>query len=288
MTDKPSEHDPLADLIEFCPPGGPDAGDPALAPLTEQLAARAELAARLEAVQRADAAMAEAFADVPVPAGLAERLLARLAEASSPSQTAPVEERPVTGADVEAGAEGAMVGREAGHPKRKRMTRRRWLAAGALVAAAASIAAVLLLPWQAPPAYTAAAVLELALERFASEEFQGLPGEPLASAPAAFPMSDAVAVPLPERARWRPIDDFLGRRGVAYDLVGPGGTRATLYTVRPNIENLPVAPAHRPALSTGGRSTSAWQHDGYLYVLVVDGPASAYVHFLDLPTGPLT
>ncbi len=46
--------------------------------------------------------------------------------------------------------------------------------------------------------------------------------------------------------KWRPVEGFLGRRGVVYDLSRPAGARAALYVVDGEVEGLRTAPTLHP------------------------------------------
>jgi len=75
--------------------------------------------------------------------------------------------------------------------------------------------------------------------------------------------------------------------GVAYDLTGPNGRRATLYAIKVKVEGqLGESPPMRPAV-TQGVAVSAWQSGQVVYVLVVDGGTQEYRHFLRRLGGPL-
>jgi len=88
-------------------------------------------------------------------------------------------------------------------------------------------------------------------------------------------------------ASWRHVDDFLGCRGVVYDLPGPAGARASLYVVaREDIGDLDTSPTLHP-FTTAGCCAAAWQEDGLLYVLVVQGDPSIYGGYLNLPRSPV-
>ena len=115
------------------------------------------------------------------------------------------------------------------------------------------------------------------------------PGPLLAEkpAPADYPFSHAV---LQVRGtRWRPLEAFLGRRGVVYDLPGPAGTTAALYVVDAEaVDGFGTAPALHP-FTTAGCCASSWQEGGLLYVLVVQGDPATYRAYLNLPvhSGPV-
>jgi hypothetical protein len=83
------------------------------------------------------------------------------------------------------------------------------------------------------------------------------------------------------------LPDFLGHRGVVYELPGPGGTHAALYVVDcGDIAGISATPAQQPPSTTAGCCASAWQKDGLLYVLVVEGDASLYRGYLT-PRSPV-
>ena len=124
-------------------------------------------------------------------------------------------------------------------------SRRRWLLiGGGLLAAAAGL---LLAVWLAPPAeerFSEQLVLDEAIRWFDAAAQR--PGRLLSekAAPEAYPASQMVLCP--GGTRWRPLDDFLGRGGVIYDLPGPAGVRAALYVVEQEADGLAMSPALRP------------------------------------------
>ena len=80
--DHPPKHDErLLEALEACRPGSADLSDPALAHLAAEIAVDPALERLYERLQQIDARVAAAFQEVPVPAGLAERISERLAEA---------------------------------------------------------------------------------------------------------------------------------------------------------------------------------------------------------------
>src|SRR5688572_11232473 len=69
----------LLERIDACRPGSDDLHDPRLAPLADELAESPIKRDLYQRVQALDAVIGEAIDDVPLPAGLSERLLASLA-----------------------------------------------------------------------------------------------------------------------------------------------------------------------------------------------------------------
>ena len=87
--------------------------------------------------------------------------------------------------------------------------------------------------------------------------------------------------------QWR-VDQFGGRRAVAYDLPLEGGRRATLYVLRGRAERVPNAPPRQSQLQTRNLSVAAWQSGELIYVLVVDGGERAYRALLESTARPWT
>jgi hypothetical protein len=197
-----------------------------------------------------DACLGQAFRNVRVPEGLAERLLAGLATRQ---------------------------------PRRSH----RWLwAASGILTAAATLLIALWLNTPAEPRFSETLALDEAIRLF--DEGLGQPANPEAKRATHpdFPFSQHV-YRFPQ-ASWRALDDFLGGHGVVYDLPGPAGTRAALYVVaRDGIADFDTVPAITRALETGGCCAVAWQEGGLLYVLVAQGNESTIRGYLIRPSSPL-
>lgn len=208
-----------------------------------------------------DEKLATALLDVPVPEGLAQRLLERL--------------------DKE---EPAVRGEEA-TPGRHRwvLSRSSFLVLG--LSLAASVLVAVWLGMHRGEAVSPQFALDEAIRWFDAGTDQR--GTLLAErpAPADYPFSQAV---FQVRAvRWRPVDGFLDRQGVIYDLPGPAGTAASLYVVEAETATeFDAAPAVYP-FTTAGCCASAWREGRLLYVLVVQGNPATYRAYLNLPRGPV-
>ena len=241
----------IAEALEACRPGSKDLAEPELALLALRLETDPELADVFERLQCMDSRLTLAFHDVPIPEGLEDRLLARLAAEK---------EKPRT------------------------ISRRRLLAAGGLAAIAAGLLVAVWLGGSRGEEVTEQYVLDEAIRW--SEAPLGEHGLLIAEKlpPAGYPFSTVVAAM--RGVRWRWVDDFLGRSGVAYDLPCPGDARATLYVLSDPVEGLDIQPSLRP-FTTGGCSASAWCENGLLYVLVVQGDPATYQRCLRLPSGPI-
>jgi len=226
-----------------------------------------------------DRAVGRAMEQVPLPLGLAERLLAtlqaadgQLAEANRPAQGSwPVEgSRPADGSRL---AE-----------KNRRVVSRRWLVPASIAAAAlvAVFGWFVFRPVYPPMGYedVIADVGDFYDQEAAAE------GQPLAVVPSAdFPLSSAVVTN--SSTRWRPVSKLLGRStGVAYELTSARGKRATLYVVDLNSRHRPIATNSLPSsppnngIFTEGRTMGAWSNGTQLYVLVVEGDDRDYRGFL--------
>jgi hypothetical protein len=220
--------------------------------------AAAELMRR---IQETDEVISVAFKDVPMPEGLAERLLDRLA----------------TSAEV-----AAVELPEVVRPKR---VSRRWAVAGCtLLTVAAGLLVAAWIGSNNAPTWSEGKVLAASIKFFNSDQAGG--GYSLAEAkpPGAYlPSRDIL---LTSGTKWRRIEGFLGRKGVAYDLSGQGGSFATLYVVKRTVSGLPSLPPRSPRCNTGGVSTAAWQEGDLLYVLVIHGGSGSYRRLI-APLGPV-
>lgn len=220
-----------------------------------------------------DDRISAALHDVPVPQGLVARILERLAREDAVTSAA---QETVT-------AEGAT-------PLPDRRTERfsrRWIlvGTGGLLATAAMLLVAVWLGTNRREQLSEQFVLNEAILTFnASVERSGYAVAENAG-PGEYPFSQAV---LPIRGTtWRHLDGFLGRRGVVYDLPGPGNARAALYVVEDGmVEQAGTVPALRP-FTTAGCCASAWREGRLLYVLVVQGDSATYRAYLKTPNEPV-
>ncbi len=89
---------------------------------------------------------------------------------------------------------------------------------------------------------------------------------------------------MPPGTSCRTIHGFLDHTAVAYDLPAPG-VRATLYVVNCAVdESVDNQPSPHP-YNTGTLWASAWQDQGHLYVLVVQGTKADYLNLIKPPAG---
>ena len=285
----------LFEAIDACRPASDDISLSELRELAAELARDPRLAKVYARVQTLDAAIAEAVVDVPLPDGLHDRLLACVRAA----QEAPAAALEIQGSGSTVVTAGP-VSTGSVFTSRGLWGASRWpggwLTACGGLALAASVALMVYLSLPAPQELDADRIVQLALE-FHEKTHD-------AASPMAMPVADngsrdkllgqfplSAAVTPGGRVQWHKVVDFLGRPGVAYEMAGPGGVRATLYAVNlaaprtaPQLgPSLPTAPLGTPLLETGGRTVAAWREKGLLYVLVVDGELPAYRQFVAPP-----
>ena len=285
MDSQPIRDERILEALEVCRGSG-DLADPALAELADLLGSNPELKERYERLQRIDTKLAAAFHAVPVPDGLAQRIVGRL-EVDRPDRAA---QAAVDGVQESAEAPTPLSATEVPAPRPRRGSRRRFLAvAGALGTGAVLLVSALIYYGTRNP-YDKAFVLLEAPDFFNKEPIQR-GGSLLSNAPDDHPISREVQGF--SGTRWRRISKFLGRKGVAYDLRGPGGaSNATLYVVRLTVSGLnDTQPPGRPQRNTGKCCTAAWQEGKLLYVLVFRVPpgrraSDAYLDCL-APKGPV-
>ena len=278
MNDQPLEDPRSLEALEVCRPGSNDLAEPGLAFLAAEMAGNRALRERHDRLQRLDAKVSDAFGDVPIPDGLAGRIMEQLEaaryEPAAADQESSLPQAPPASAVAEVAKPRARISR-------------RWLLAGAgsLVAAAAVLVAVI--ANIQPPVHDESVILDLAMDYFGGDGIRRVQGELVADMPPPddYPISPGVLQS--GETRWRRISDFLDCRGVAYDLAPRGGARATLYVVKYPAAGLPAVAPLRP-FTTRNRSTAAWKKGSLLYVLVVEGGPKRYRSFLNYPRGPLT
>jgi hypothetical protein len=281
MQSQPIRDERILEALEACRPAGDDLSQPAMADLADQLATDPELRRLYEGLRRVDAQLVVAFQDVPVPEGLAQRILDRLATASAHEAAATAAQQVSEASEVTDAPPVAQV------PARPtRTSRRRLLAAAGLLSTSAVLLVAALIYVNSRSVYDEPTVLREAVDFFSSEVSR--PGRLLSEddPPEDYPISREVRR-LPG-TRWREVSGFLGRKGIAYDLPGPGDTvRATLYVVKLSVKDLNNSAPPLLPRDTSGYCTAAWQSGKLLYVLVVRGGKRDYDDCL-APLGPVT
>jgi hypothetical protein len=264
----------LLEAVEACRPASDDLADPEFAALAAELGKNRKFAVYFARLQKVDAVLAGAIQDVPVPQGFSGRLLAALAaQAITPPMSLPAE--PDQAPFVAPAVEKAAAARSRARP---------WMFSVAGAVAALLLVGVGLLQ-RAQVDYSSAGVLEAAVDFFNNDSHDQGQLLSAVSPPWGFPASRYVQ--LPTQTRWRKVGSLLESGGVAYEMGGPGGLRATLYVVRRAVAGLPDQPPTRPVYGTARCCSAAWQEGQLLYVLVVVGEGSDYQRLLNVPQGPL-
>jgi len=263
----------IVEALDACRPASDDLQFPELADVAELVARDPELTQLQRRLEEADLIIAEAIDDVPVPSGLAERLLARLAaEANGESVAATLEtslEQPATDAEPVDALEPA---REPVVELARPVSRRRFITAAAALAASIAVATGVVLWQSSAPELTPETVQE-----FAQQQYEALRGEstwqPMAEAPHdVYPKSTRVAS---KAWAWQPLATSVDRNAIAYDLTPRGSDyKVTLMVLRTTVPGLTTIPQKDPVW-TQDRLISAWQQGDLLYVLVLEAPPGA-------------
>ncbi|HQU46940.1 MAG TPA: hypothetical protein PK867_29315 [Pirellulales bacterium] len=241
--------------IEACRPDSDDASLAEVASILEN-GPPARVAELRRSVQRVDRAIMAATQKLPVPEGLADRILANLP--TSPIGPATYMVGGQASADaVEIAGHGHQPGRQA---------RRRWsMVAGVGLSMAAGLL-IALAPWSSRGSVDVAEVQAEARAFYKVDDH----GAPLASSELQTSLPGLAANAI---LGWREVT-FLNRDGVAYELSGRRRVQGTLYVVAlrsfwgPKLNDLPLMPVPH---GTAGVTVAAWADDSNAYVLVVKG-----------------
>jgi hypothetical protein len=260
----------LYDAIEACRPGSRDHVAPELDWLARELERNPAAREYYERVQRADAAIVAAIADVPVPTGLAERLLAGLAAGRQDENAASDPAAPMPASLQRSVAIAGTTHRT-----------RRWLvltAAACVVALVAGGVPLALLLWGPQPPTVAQLIDEVTRadgwidQAIAGQSWEGN----LSLAPTERAADD-------ENLRYDPfafqvLPNRFDDEAVVYQIPAPANARALLFVTqcRSDDEMLGTAPPVVPQNDTGGWSIGVWQRDGLVYVLAVEGDPQLY------------
>jgi hypothetical protein len=279
MDSQPIRDERILEALEVCRPNSDDLSDPAMADLADQLGANPELKRLCERLQSVDGKLSLAFRDVPVPEGLAQRIIDRLAAARAEQAAKTVLE------DAPEDAATTPVAQVPARPTHA--SRRRLLAAAGLLSTTAVLLLAVLLYLNTRNTLDEPTVLRDAVNFFSNEVAQ--PGHLLSDRRPPDDYRISRDVRRVAGTRWREISGFLGCKGVAYDLPGPGdAVKATLYVVKLSVKDLKnTAPPPLPKQDTGGYCSAAWRDGKLLYVLVVRGNKRDYDDCL-APLGPVT
>jgi hypothetical protein len=264
--------DQLRQQIDACRPGSDDLHLPELAELKAAVASSGEVAAELDRAQRFDQNVTSALYDVPVPAGLLDRLLV---SAASPVALAGVEQA------IDEGPEAAPADAPQAATSVANGTRRTWLWRAASIAlTAAAVIALGVFFSRGKPREVAAQQLAMDVSNWFDQAASGNQWAIGSAEQPGFPLDQSVTRrPIARRSFLTPS----GETAVVYELSAPGQSRALLFVVTPRA-NYKVAQSPAGATlmgTTGGIKAAAWQRPaGKLYVLVLKGSDVSIEQFL--------
>jgi hypothetical protein len=271
MNDQPR----INELLEAYRPKVDDLADDAWQPLRAPLASDPEVQRRAESIQHHDRVVRNAMHDVPIPAGLAERLLASLPEGDSAN---------LVSAAPAIASENEVVSLPPRPAATAQFGRRAWAVA---VVGAAAVVVLTFVLWPKGPTDGGQVSAEDLAGRVvgwendpalvASGTWKTLPaGQSLSSHPI-----NPSDVRVEATRSIGPVRRNNGLLLVVYDLAGPGGKTARLYVARTNSTfGVPGSPSSLLQGLTGQRRGIAWQRDEYLYVVVVDSPGASPEEFV--------
>jgi hypothetical protein len=234
------------------------------------------------AIERIDRAVGGAMQEIPVPSGLAERILAGV-QAHSSTAGAVCDQDQICGHEllarpIETGeklvrpsGDPVVVG-EAGKGVARRPSRRLVLAGTLLTMAAGFLIAV---------------VLQLTRESLDAGDLLAQAKLFYATDDHSAPFSDKeppFSAPVGSVIGWRPVT-FLSRAGAAFELSGGAGRRrvaGTLYVIPvssfrgPVFSGLPAGPLPR---GTSGMTVAVWTVGKDVYVMIVKGDEATFRSF---------
>ncbi len=267
----------IQQAIDACRPGSDDLQRPEMAALAEAVRCDSDVRRRYECSQQFDALVMGSFRDVPVPVGLADRLLAAIepsADRATVESREPVAPR-TSEHDTRKNAEGA-------GPWFHRHGRRSWpILAGSLAAIAALAGFLLLVPY-----------FSVAEPR----PDDRLPGQILVWADAVvrqgwnedLPTAQSLHRPLDRAVRARPqrwcaIATAYDSQTIVYDVAPRGTDMALVFCMQSRVRSstLPDMPPWNAFSATGGLTLGVWRRGDMVYVLVVRGGPRRYRELIE-------
>lgn len=232
---------------------------------------------RFQKMVQWDHSIREALSDTPVPAGLADRVLAVLAERQRAAET------DASDAVLNIPSEPLPIQEPVAVPLARPTRRRRLAVAGAVLVSAALVLVAVFS--QQRPAPTPQPGPELANEviHWAGVAANGSWQSDF-SAPELrrYPFADAIrAVP----RRWAQLPTRYHRETVVYDLTPPGARPIYVFCFPAGrtSANLASAPPARPFSTTGGYAVGVWQGERVIYALAVQGDERRYRALIQSP-----
>jgi hypothetical protein len=208
---------------------------------------------------------------VDVPAGLDARILAALAQQSSPGGALAGVVDKAQNARPDARAELAPA------PVPAAWSRRRWLAGASVVAASLLVALFASQYFRAPSEQSPDELADIWLSSL-SADWKKMDGAPR---DFMLPVSLTVA-PI----GWQRFSSG-GARGVAFKLARANVGNALLMVAKLSRPSAPTLPPPHPQSTTGGKSIGYWRSGQLLYVLVVEGSEREYRSFVNAAGSPV-
>ncbi len=256
----PHDRELLRQRMDACRIGSDDLSLPEMAALAAALRTDAALRGEWEGRQRSERLIAGAMHELPVPAGLADRILAAAAACQVRPLAEPTEQAIACAADAGADVELQPATRQ------KRLSRRQWSRIGgvALLLVAAVIGGRFVF---APPTKVSKDQLLASAQEWFKTALNpsGEPGT--GKPPVPFPQSSLSLQP----RSWRKMPTPEERMLVAFDLTTMQmGGRVFLFAAKTNKEYAVDSVPYTRLSATGGLQIGAWQDEGVLYVVVVD------------------
>jgi hypothetical protein len=254
--------------IDVCRPNMDDPSLPEISGLADVLQ-HDEAARRLyERTQQCDTVIADAFQNVSVPDGLADRLLAAVGK-----QTPPASE--VAVCSVEDLSDSAEAATRLVSPPKHWHWRHVAIAVGT-VAAAAAICLVLF--QQRDQDIIRKDALPTQVADWMKQLNQSSWNEDLAHLGLHdYPPDPAIRAP----QRWCRVETPYDSQTVVYDLAGPGSAYAVAFCIRAKVGRSQLSTDPTTISTTGGKVIAAWQRSGLVYVVVIKGDLRRYRSFVE-------
>jgi hypothetical protein len=263
----PNDEPTLRELMDACRAGSADLELPEMGPLAEQVARDSNQRETLARSQRWDAEVEQAVRRGAVPDGLAEKLLEAVAAQATANQ-------PSGGWDA---LESAVTATAETSAKTTRLSARHrprwqtWAALATSLAAVALVAAVIVRFWPADPGQITEQQIRTRVLVWASAVNDASWSDP--EFPAEYPRTRYVPL---RRVRWQALPDgVVAKQVVCYDLTGTAEDRILLFVFEAECPVLPSRPT-QPIFNTQGLCVGAWNEQGLVYALYVEGDSSRY------------
>jgi hypothetical protein len=263
----------LRELLDACRPASGDLELPELEPLRELVKDDPRWADAFDTAQRWEQSMQQLCHDVPIPAGLEERLLARLHQEVPAEPTANATDSTTSQAIAAQRIDDTPS--EANVSHRRGRSRRQWWGTALAVATSLLLAYVGSQFWQGKVEGTQLAddaILwsshQLEAGRWSSQ-WEKLDRK-------QHPMSQYVNA---KPRGWQSLSVKLDRQGVAYRLMEPAfGQPPVLLVLRTSavLSTADERPPIRPNVDSGGVYCGVWREGACLYALVVPGDLRLY------------